>query len=415
LPPRSQEWGAASGGAAEGQPTTAWMYVGPTSERHDAAHLVSHRVVAAPAELASLLAPRLAGTAGGERRRQQQQGEEEEGRRQQQGPGRGPSDYARLLLALDAAAGAQVDASLARLGRLSEMHVARCLAAALPAGHGLFLGNSMPIRDMEMYGAPQAPPPPPMAAPEAALPPAGGAIATATPMRPGTRGAAAVPAAGAGAAGGGRLLGSIPLAGAFTPPASAAAAAAPTAAAAAALVAAAAARVPEARRGAVVGANRGASGIDGVLSTAAGFAQGLTRPTTLVVGDVSFLHDINGLNLLRGGEMRPPLTVVLVNNGGGGIFSFLPVAGEVERDTFERLWGTPQNVDLEGGRPGGLFAVKRWGKTIGHPRLYSSIALALQPISLPVLTSPLPLLPCGRLVCITPQACAAPRVCPTSA
>lgn len=48
-----------------------------------------------------------------------------------------------------------------------------------------------------------------------------------------------------------------------------------------------------------VGANRGASGIDGVLSSAAGFAEGLGRGTTLVVGDVSFLHDVNGLNLLR--------------------------------------------------------------------------------------------------------------------
>ena len=48
-----------------------------------------------------------------------------------------------------------------------------------------------------------------------------------------------------------------------------------------------------------VGANRGASGIDGVLSSAAGFAEGLRRGTTLVIGDVSFLHDVNGLNLLR--------------------------------------------------------------------------------------------------------------------
>ena len=50
-----------------------------------------------------------------------------------------------------------------------------------------------------------------------------------------------------------------------------------------------------------VAANRGASGIDGVLSTAAGFAFGLNRAVTLVVGDISFLHDINGLSLLRSG------------------------------------------------------------------------------------------------------------------
>ena len=54
--------------------------------------------------------------------------------------------------------------------------------------------------------------------------------------------------------------------------------------------------------GVPVGSNRGASGIDGVLSTAAGFAAGLKRGVTLTVGDVSFLHDINGLNLLRTGE-----------------------------------------------------------------------------------------------------------------
>ena len=58
-----------------------------------------------------------------------------------------------------------------------------------------------------------------------------------------------------------------------------------------------------------MGANRGASGIDGVLSSAAGFAEGLGRGTTLVVGDVSFLHDVNGLNLLRTSAARPPLTV----------------------------------------------------------------------------------------------------------
>lgn len=160
--------------------------------------------------------------------------------------------------------------------------------------------------------------------------------------------------------------------------------------------------------GAPVAANRGASGIDGVLSSAAGFAFGLNRGVTLVVGDISFLHDINGLSLLRSGEvavlhavhsyrdqtgasmlrwrrrkrtalqavhypsyqwarfkerlcrwdcprvaftageMRPPLTVVLINNAGGGIFSFLPIANDVDEDVFTQLWSTPQNVDLAG-------------------------------------------------------------------
>ncbi len=56
--------------------------------------------------------------------------------------------------------------------------------------------------------------------------------------------------------------------------------------------------------GAAVAANRGASGIDGVMSAAAGFAYGLSRGATLVVGDISFLHDVNGLNLLRTGVIQ---------------------------------------------------------------------------------------------------------------
>lgn len=85
-----------------------------------------------------------------------------------------------------------------------------------------------------------------------------------------------------------------------------------------------------------MGANRGASGIDGVLSTAAGFAAGMGRPCSLLIGDLSFLHDINGLNMLRGGEARPPLTVVLINNAGGGIFSFLPIAGRCTASLGQR-------------------------------------------------------------------------------
>lgn len=82
----------------------------------------------------------------------------------------------------------------------------------------------------------------------------------------------------------------------------------------------------------------------------AGFAVGLQRPVTLLVGDVSFLHDVNGLNLLRTGEHWPPVTVVLVNNGGGGIFNFLPVADAVPEEDFTALWAMPQHVDLEGAK-----------------------------------------------------------------
>ena len=124
------------------------------------------------------------------------------------------------------------------------------LSRMLPAGHGLFLGNSMPIRDMDMYADRST-------------------------------------AADASAAAEGEAL-----------------------------------------CGVAVGSNRGASGIDGVVSSAAGFAAGLGRPVTLVIGDVSFMHDANGLLLLRDRPGQPPLTVVLINNGGGNIFHFLPVASQ---------------------------------------------------------------------------------------
>ena len=101
-------------------------------------------------------------------------------------------------------------------------------------------------------------------------------------------------------------------------------------------------------RGVILGnpvvANRGASGIDGIISTAAGYACGLNRPVTLFIGDVSFQHDSNGLLFLRERPGQPPVTVVVVNNGGGGIFGFLPVSGEVERETFEKLFATPPDT-----------------------------------------------------------------------
>ncbi|GIW17489.1 MAG: 2-succinyl-5-enolpyruvyl-6-hydroxy-3-cyclohexene-1-carboxylate synthase [Tepidiforma sp.] len=88
-------------------------------------------------------------------------------------------------------------------------------------------------------------------------------------------------------------------------------------------------------------ANRGANGIDGVVSTAAG-AAAAGRPTAVVVGDVSFLHDLNALWLAR--EHAPPLLVVVVNNDGGGIFHYLPQIAH-ERQ-FERWFATPPRIDV---------------------------------------------------------------------
>jgi 2-succinyl-5-enolpyruvyl-6-hydroxy-3-cyclohexene-1-carboxylate synthase len=91
--------------------------------------------------------------------------------------------------------------------------------------------------------------------------------------------------------------------------------------------------------------NRGASGIDGFLSLAAGAAAGVSREGRQLVGlvgDLSFLHDANGLLT----EPVNDLVLVLVNNRGGGIFSFLPQADYPEH--FERIFGTPRPVDFEG-------------------------------------------------------------------
>ena len=96
-------------------------------------------------------------------------------------------------------------------------------------------------------------------------------------------------------------------------------------------------------RGAVVHANRGANGIDGTLSTAVGLALGGDGPACLLTGDLAFLHDSNGLLLARRLKGRS-LTVVFINNDGGGIFEHLPVARF--DPPFEEFFATPQDVDL---------------------------------------------------------------------
>jgi 2-succinyl-5-enolpyruvyl-6-hydroxy-3-cyclohexene-1-carboxylate synthase len=94
-----------------------------------------------------------------------------------------------------------------------------------------------------------------------------------------------------------------------------------------------------------VHANRGANGIDGVLSTATGVALGTGAPTACLLGDVAFLHDSNALVGIAGRDVD--LTVVVVDNDGGGIFNFLPQATALPAERFEQLFGTPHGVRVE--------------------------------------------------------------------
>jgi 2-succinyl-5-enolpyruvyl-6-hydroxy-3-cyclohexene-1-carboxylate synthase len=134
---------------------------------------------------------------------------------------------------------------------LTEPAIAAMVASSLPAGHGLFLASSMPIRDMNTFAG---------------------------------------------------QSGTAPL---------------------------------------VVAANRGASGIDGTLATAAGVSAGLDAPTTVLIGDLALIHDLNSLALIR----NRPVTVVLINNDGGGIFSFLPIAKRT--DLFEPYFGASHGIRFE--------------------------------------------------------------------
>jgi len=150
---------------------------------------------------------------------------------------------------------AAIDAALAEHDAPTEPGIARTLLAALPEGATLVVSSSMPVRDLEWFGAPRA---------------------------------------------GVRVL-----------------------------------------------ANRGANGIDGVVSTGVGAALaagGDGAATVVLIGDVAFLHDSNALLGLV--ERGVDLTIVVVDNDGGGIFSFLPQGEALGAERFEQLFGTPHGVDL---------------------------------------------------------------------
>jgi len=88
--------------------------------------------------------------------------------------------------------------------------------------------------------------------------------------------------------------------------------------------------------------NRGASGIDGLIASACGYSSGMKRPVTLLIGDLSALHDLNSFKLLA--DSSKPVLMVLLNNQGGGIFSFLPIASQ--KDIFEPFFAAPHNLNF---------------------------------------------------------------------
>jgi len=168
---------------------------------------------------------------------------------------RGRGDKTRLapLAALSELVGHACDAWLAEAPALTEMHVARLVSQHAPEGSCIVAGNSMPVRDLDLYAS-------------------------------------------------------------------------------------------TAGRATRVIANRGASGIDGNLATALGAAKALGVPTTAIVGDLTALHDLNSLALVR--ELSTPFVLVVINNDGGGIFSFLPIR-EHAGDDYEALFGTPHGLGFE--------------------------------------------------------------------
>ncbi len=88
--------------------------------------------------------------------------------------------------------------------------------------------------------------------------------------------------------------------------------------------------------------NRGASGIDGNLSTAFGLSQALDHSLTLLVGDLTFLYDLNALAQLR--DLKHSLDIIVLNNSGGGIFSYLPIRQDTQ--AHKKYFHTPHSFDL---------------------------------------------------------------------
>ena len=113
--------------------------------------------------------------------------------------------------------------------------------------------------------------------------------------------------------------------------------------------------------------NRGANGIDGLVSTAAGLASGSGSRAWAVLGDLALFHDIGGLAALR---HAPDLRLIVIDNAGGGIFHFLPQAEAMDEDEFEALLGTPAGRDP-------AEAARLFDLTVSEPHTAQDLGAAL--------------------------------------
>ena len=216
----------------EKHPPTNYIAIVNDAERHDPNHLVSLRLESDIVEICDSLAERL---------------------RQRLAQGLSPlppSPWVQELRSASDTIGVSVDKFL-KTTQLTEPSIARTISQLIFSQHGLWVANSMPIRDLDMHG-------------------------------------------------------------------------------------------DNNNNGMRIGANRGTSGIEGAIAAATGFAVGLQAPVTAIVGDLSSLHDLNSLDLLR--RNPQPVIVVIINNDGGGIFSFLPVAKSSE--LFDTYFGTPHGLEF---------------------------------------------------------------------
>ena len=115
----------------------------------------------------------------------------------------------------------------------------------------------------------------------------------------------------------------------------------------------------------IVMSNRGASGIDGTIATAVGVVMAEGKRVSVVIGDLAMLHDLNSLALAA--QSSVPLTIVLFNNQGGGIFSHLPVR---QQSTFEPLFLTPHSFGFQS-------AAEQFGLSYVAPATISDLRRAL--------------------------------------